>query len=392
MIKFLIINVVLIFFTLCGYSQINLDTLITEKTPNCENIANNSTHLIMKYCNMQNYDSAKLILNFWQSKCGNSEPIIRTKILFSIKEKSFNEQLYDTTIVDFVLNYMKRIEADSLEYIYNYDKFYWGYTPINGNYDKFTQKLANDLLTTQNENSLEQLFCKFYSNILKNPISEIQSTTKYNKTKLKSYYIKKINKYINKPDIHIHIGVFAGVWIPTGNAKLLGNHPSWGFQGGCKYKKMTYDITFALKSLNSRNDYIILREGKLDTTNYFFGGYIGLDISRDLIKINQHQFDIVGGIAFDGFSSIYTNKQDNNPNNDKEHEIYSLNINLGLGYKYYFISKKSYIGLQGKYNFVNYNNKGGTDITGNCITFSLLLGGFMNNIKDYNLNRLRYNY
>lgn len=391
MIKVLVISIILFFSTFYGYAQNNLDSLMTQHVPNCEDIAYNATNLIIKYSNKQNYDSVKIVLNYWQAKCGNSEPIIRIKILLAIKEKSFSEQIYDTTILDYVFNYMYRMETEEpekSEKSYNYYKIYFDYVPIKGDYDNFTQKIAEELLPLQPENSIEQLYCKFYANVLINPMNEIQNTNHYDSSKIKTYYNKKVSKYINKPDFHYNI--LTGIWIPTGNAKLLGNHPLIGFQCGAKYKKTTFNLTIYFKFLKSKNDYQLIPNGSLDTSSHFFGGYIGADVEREIFKLKRNQFDLLGGIAWDGFDAINTDTKDNNPNNDKGHSINSINLNLGLGYKYNF-SKKGYIALQGKYNFINYKNLGGTDMSGNAITIIFLVGGFTNTIKDYELKTLRYN-
>jgi len=83
------------------------------------------------------------------------------------------------------------------------------------------------------------------------------------------------------------------------------------------------------------------------------------------------------------------NTADDNPDNDKSHLISSLNTNFGLGYRYFY-KNGEYIGLQGKYNIVNFSNPGGTNFSGNTLTISLIVGGFFNEKKSNALNQLRY--
>ena len=182
----------------------------------------------------------------------------------------------------------------------------------------------------------------------------------------------------------LHSSIFTGIWLPTGSAKLLGNHPLFGFQVGFYHKKMTYNLTADFKWMASRNEYQVLRDANLETTKNFFGGYFGLDLSRELARFKKHQIDILAGIGFDGFDALESTTGSSAAGGENGRSINSLNINTGLGYKYFF-KNKAYIGLQGKYNFVNYKNTGGTDLSGNNITISLLLGGFLN-LKD-NMSR-----
>ena len=60
-----------------------------------------------------------------------------------------------------------------------------------------------------------------------------------------------------------------------------------------------------------------------------------------------------------------------------------------MGYRYFY-NKRSYIGLQAKYNIVNYTNKGGTNLMGDCLTITISVGGLANAAKENCLYELRY--
>ena len=339
----------------------------------------------MKFYKIQDYDSALLVLNDWQTACGPSEPITRTRILLAINDHAFDETIYDSTIVDDVLNYIHRMESKTPENLYSGYESYFGYVPIRGEYDYFTQSLADTLLSREFDTPLELLFCQFYANIVLNPLKAIQTDTLYNNTEIKTYYRHRTEKCLAYPGFNLNL--FSGIWIPTGNASLLGNHPLIGLQGGVKFKKMTIYLTLAFKFVNSANDYVILKDGYYDTTNYFFGGYIGLDTEREIYKRKKHEIDLLAGIGYDGFQSIKIENNNTDPN--AGHSINSLNTNFGMGYRYFY-KKNKYIGLQAKYNIVNYNNKGGTNLMGDCYTITISIGGFSQSQKENCLYELRY--
>jgi len=385
--KVFFLIVTIFFIPAIAKSQTDITNLLKAKAPTCEDIAYNSTLLIMKYYENQNLDSAKIILNYWRDMCGLSEPIIRTQILFSIEDNTFDESLYDIRIIDYVFSYIDRIETSQPELLYYNNKFYFGFVPIGRIYDNFTKELAFKLIDKQPYNSLKLFYCRFYANQIIYPIKEIRDNPIYNETKIKQLYLNEVNKYLDLPDYNVNL--YAGVWMPTGNAKLLGNHPFVGFQTGVRFKKMTYNLNMGIKFLNSENEYQFQIDGIIDTSTYFFGGYLGADIERAIIKTERYQFDLLSGIAYDGFNVINSDTNDDNPDNDISRSLNSLNINFGLGYKHYF-NRNGYIGVQGRYNFVNYNNSGGTDLSGNTITITFLFGGFSNPTEYQNLNALRY--
>jgi len=265
---------------------------------------------------------------------------------------------------------------------------YFGYIPIRGDFDFFTQSLADSLLAKNIfYDPAEVFFSELYANISPKPLEIIIKDSIFAGSDFKHYYFKRVDKYRHKPDYHYSIS--SGIWIPFDYASLLGIHPLIGFQGGIRFKKMTYNLALSFKFGKSKNEYEILVDGNLRTTDEFFGGYIAADIEREILKFRKHEFDLLGGVGYDSFDAIHVNTEDDNPENDVSHLIGSANINFGLGYRYY-MKYKRYIGIQGKYNFVNYNNPGGTPLSGNTVTVSLIFGRFSNLRKDYYLNELRF--
>jgi hypothetical protein len=387
MFKQLIISIFLLQFAVFAFSQSEPDTLLKEEPLDCEIVAYNSTSLIMYFYTIHDFDSIEIVLNNWESYFGISEPIVRTRILFSILENRFSESMYDSTIVDYVLNYERRMDTTSTLSLYKNYKYYFGCVPIRGDYDYFTQSIADTLLQRIFDDPMELFFSELYANVLNDAVKELQLDTIYDNTEFRSYYDEKVEPWRQKADLNLNF--FTGAWIPSGNAALLGNHPLLGMQVGAHTPKMTYNLTMAFRLFKSKNEYKILRDGNIETTDKFFGGYFGLDIEREILKWRKNEFELLAGIGYDAIASVLEDTEDDDPNNDVGHTINSLNTNFGLGYRHY-LSDKTYIGLQGKYNIMNYANKGGTDLSGDILTISLFYGGFINHQKDFELNELRY--
>jgi len=79
----------------------------------------------------------------------------------------------------------------------------------------------------------------------------------------------------------------------------------------------------------------------------------------------------LGGIGFGGFNLFSSNKT-----NEQLRPLFveSFNFNVGLRYNY-FLSPTFYIGLQSRFNLINYNNRGGTSFNGNAFSFDIIFGG-----------------
>jgi hypothetical protein len=225
----------------------------------------------------------------------------------------------------------------------------------------------------------EIFFLRLYSNDFENPFKMISSEA-FKGTLIQELYYNEIKIY--KEQIIFHGDYILGAWIPFDNLKMVGSHPFLGVRGGIKYKKYIIDATMGFKFGKSPNVYQVYENDSLWNTNHFFGGYLGLDLGYELFRIKKSSFDLIGGIAFDGFDVLDNNQQQSN--SDISKSINALNLNIGLGYKFY-LNEWSYLGLDVKYNFVNYKNPRGTDLGGNALTINLIYGFCAN---KYNINKI----
>ncbi len=186
-----------------------------------------------------------------------------------------------------------------------------------------------------------------------------------------SITIKQYNQVqVNQSDlIKFNCILFPGLWIPTGDNKLLGIHPEIGFGLGILLNRVEINYFMQFKFLNSKNTYIVTENNRSYETREFFGGYIGIEISYFYINFNLISFYISGGIGFDGFDAL-------EENNEHAHKsINSLNINIGYGCRYFINeNKRNYVFGHIKYNFVNYKNDNGTDLSGNTISIRFGMG------------------
>lgn len=194
-------------------------------------------------------------------------------------------------------------------------------------------------------------------------------TDAFKDTKGQKVYFDEIPR--NKKKLVGHGGFLLGTWIPQGNLEIVGVHPFFGFRGGINYKRLMADATIGFKFGKSPNAYQVYKNGSIWDTEHFFGGYIGLDVGFEIFRIKNRSFSFIGGAAFDGFDALRVD--DPNSDTDIIKTLNTLNLNIGVGYKYH-IDQWNYIGLDFKYNMVNYKNDMGTDLSGNALTINLLYG------------------
>lgn len=365
--------------------EIEVEKLMTKKIPDCRDISFNSTLLIPEYYRKNQFDTLSAILDYWEKQCGINEPILRLKILLAIKNNALNENMYDRSIIGYLTWYRdsKRFKEKGVDY-YS-DIIFWSRGFIDTGFNDFTRKIAKEL-KNKGKSPLESFFLDFYSDDFDKIFTRL-NTKEFSGTKLKAYYLSELNEYTRKAEGHCSI--YAGLWYPIGNIEIVGIHPLVGLQAGLKYKRLMVDFSLNFKFLNSAHTYKVFQNDSLWNTNHFFGGYFGIDAGLEIFRNKIHEFDLIGGIAYDGFDAL--NIKESKTSGKITKSINSLNFNIGLGYSFYFRSMR-YLGIQAKYNFVNYENEKGTDLSGNTMEFYIILGFSGNNRKKTQLEKLDFIY
>jgi hypothetical protein len=368
-------------------AQADLDKLMTHRAPDCEDIAYNCSNLFVQYYESNQSDSAKIILDYWQQKCGLSEPLQRSKIMYSLWQNQFSDSVYSLDIIEQLNNFKVREslkkESDK-EMVYTQYKAFFGYVPVYQNFDKKTTQIFCKLKQQLPPAKLAYHVADFYCSDT-DSLYDLLQKKRFRNTKMHSAYHQQVEELLKMPDAHL--AIYSGIWIPDGKASKLGMHPVLGFQLGTKINKYLIDLSVGFKFGDTREPYLFTYNDSTISTDYFFGAHVGLDMGRELYRNMQHELDLLAGIAFEGFDAINRGVWDEDISSQSSVNTYNLNV--GLGYRFYF-KNMNYLGIQVRYNFIDYTLKNRTALSGNATTLKLLYGISGNREKAESLRELRY--
>jgi hypothetical protein len=378
--RYLFLALIFTLGTLAAMAQSlpDLDQLMTRRVTDCRDITFNCQALLPRYVHQDNTDSLWLVLQYWVDKCGESERTLRMEILLNLKDKTFYEEHYKNDLLDLLMTY--RSTMDNKVSVPNDGTTEASFLKNTNDYDAFTADYARTLAKENGPRTLEYLICEFYGNNF-DPLLKALRDNKIPGTAIQAKYNETIDKAKNTAEANV--ALIGEWWIPTQGARILGQHPGLGFQLGMKRKKFLLDLTCIFRFLNAPNTYKVYSQNTVMSTHHFFGGYIGIDVGREMWRKGKSELDLVGGIGYDGFAAI----QQDVDNGIDGKSINSLNINLGVGYRYYY-KKSSYISLQPRINSVNYANKAGSDLSGNTISIRFIWGVSSSNFRDHQLTQL----
>lgn len=368
--KLLFLSLLLLSFNV--FSQDFDSNIVQSPKLDCSNISLNNAMYYHQYIEENKLDSAGLIINYWQNTCGKSEPVFRAKVLLSLIEKGCLDDSLQTgnAINNFILySYRMNIEKYANYTEYDDNPSYFGYVPISKDYDSFTKQKAKALKERFNPKSIEYAICEFYGGNYDSLSVRFQDDSLKN-TKLGKEYNKAFRKYLNEPLVVFNVST--GAWIPTGmNMKNFGIHPDLGFLFGIQYKKMIYYLDWHTRFLNTQDSYLARRyeDSDFEKTKHFFCNYVGLGVQRNLIEDKRVELKAMCGFGLD-FLEVYSSDNDEEYNGTT---ITSYNLNIGLSGIYKFDG--FHLGVEAKYNIVDYTLGNHIDFKGNYFSLSFIVGG-----------------
>lgn len=346
---------------------------------------------ISKIIRTSKTDSIRIYLNNIKLYCQETEPIYRLGILLDISENKLIDSTFSDKSFNYLTNYLYRLnslqKSDSArleEYIVN--KAYYGFTPIGGILDNYTKTFAESLVKRSDINLYDKIFLALYTND-KTLFLNLLNSNEYHGTTIQNSYNETINNFRKMPDGNIAIG--AGIWMPVGVLSFLGPHPFAKIDLGINGKILSSNISIQCRFTESKNSYIVDSVNKLTDTlrsRRHFSAYLGFEPGFNLIKKEKIEFSIISGIGLDVFKAFYpqdypegTEENDANPIS-----FSALNLNLGLSLKLKN-PRGGYWGFSARYEFLNYENPRGSDLSGDAISFSISRGILENSVKKQNL-------
>lgn len=372
-----------------------VESLMTKRVLTCEDIYYNSITLIPELYRAHKYDTVDAVVEYWQKNCGMNEASVAYTILRSIENNIFREELQNiyknpsagskSAGQQYYKNHIITYLTSNYNF-YNLQYYKDNYTHFSYaayvEYSNFIRSYAGTLLDKPGLTPVEHFLVDYYAEPDVRKINKLAD----------SAYLGTITQQAYKRRDNFgggSYGLSVGMWHPTSKLAFIGDHPYFGFFIGGRGGGFSCDIVMNIALGTAQNYYFTRKDDSTYKTNNFSQIYIGTDFGQALFRTKHHEVAILAGVGWD-ILSVLSITDDKNAKNTVTKDLNAFNLNVGLGYKFYIghkrtdnIIRHSYLGLQAKYNFVNYNNDGGTDLKGNTVTIGLTWAGYHRNLTNY---------
>lgn len=357
--KTIFLSFVLILTYIRSVAQISPELLnrLTQPVTDCKAVSMNSQTLISGY-NLDQTNSILSVLDAWQQLCGQTEPIMRMRILIDIKNGTFEETKYKVYFDYYISKYEQRIRhADNPDYQNTNSNYaqYLDYVPTNGTFDNMSRDLAFSLVDTQVTNSMSHLLCILFTGDITTFLTKYNALM-FRRTSNDPYSNNNRNVYSPYNPFSELYSISTGICLPAGKLKNSFN-PSpyigldFGGPIGTKYR-LAFDFGIVPISENSR---ITLHNTKDTTVTINSLISVGLKLTRKNQFYKNFFIDLSVGAGVNSISTDLLKKPASGRNKeDTYYSVTTADFNCGISVRYRFKNKMS-VSLFNDWHLAPYN-------------------------------------
>lgn len=342
-----------------GFEALRPDLL----TLTAARVAETAWALVPRLIELDRPDLLVDFLQFWQDRCGGSEPLTRTRILGAIWDGSFDESLYDDSI-SWDLDDWELRDPEQL-------------TTGHRSFDAFTVSFADQLLPHQPDGSLPQYFCLLYSDRPQQAAALLAEDSLAD-TWLR-WYVEHPGESPGGQVILAADGsgdeipgspgagpssllLTIGGWWPEGDVALAGDHVVVGAlleqRVGAWFLRLPLEVRLG----RTNRPYLVDQQDIRAYSDRFDALYLGVEGGRSVARTGPVRVEAFAGMGYDGIRPFL--KQDV--------MLGTLNANLGIGLRWLPPSGPLVAGLDVRREWLGTRNEGPDSLSGSA--WSLRVG------------------
>jgi hypothetical protein len=356
-----------------------IEDLFTERHYNFFDITLNCSRLVAHYYSTDQLDSVHIILDYWVAHTGEWSPTIQVTTLLAIDEGEFENSMITTDLIRCLMYFRAGVNRAR-------DRRAVSKSLLDPSFDTVMQRVAYKLYAREEPGSPQSMICQFFAGDVDFLFPALQSE-RYELTPLGRSYAEFARNESRRQ--FQYLAVSGGAWIPAGARTTLGNHPTAGMQLGIDFRGYSIQLSVCGRFVDAPNKYVFNDKGTSDTTDNFSLLFVGFDLGKQLMRTYRHEIRLLLGIGGQTFYVV------RNEDKDKQREMDSAVLSVGLGYRYYFKPYGGvFLAVEPRYELSKMNTNGGTDLSGSAFALRIAfgMGDIDYNSRGDNLKTLQYKY
>jgi len=378
---------IILLFLAAGAAQAQLGTppedttamkriLTKMRISDCQDYIANAQLLIPRYYDEDKFDSIAAVLIFISQRCP-TDRFDSYLLLRKIQTGRLASDWCDSAVVNKILLGRAAYRLSWLQYDDTESR----------DYDWFIKKYAYDLKQSQDTLSAANAIATYYA-FGRDSVLDRLAGGDYPGSCLQIRYDSLVGDLLEKRrSLANNRSLNVGMWIPTGNLQTLGAKPEIGCQIGRRYRRFGGDLTAMFRFLDAKHEYLVEHNDSLYRTDNYLGIYLGGGPVLRAYSSWSTSLEIFSEIGWDGIMALTA---DDIKANNADY-LNSFNCNVGFTLRKYFGTYGTqYIGIQARYNIVDFDTNGGTNLSGDAVSINLIWGSMGHWWIDNELKYMRY--
>ncbi|MFZ1684583.1 MAG: hypothetical protein WAU88_10695 [Candidatus Zixiibacteriota bacterium] len=331
-------------------------------------------------------DSILDLVDFMKTQCGPSTDIEVTRLLVTTRKGDFADSLIGSSTIPQMLWYRSDQEGilrwNRMRYLFGGDE------PSDNsheNYNEFRSLLAGSIAGDSLYPREARLLGSFYSGKFDSALIRLQSE-ELRGTAMQRAYSNFVGDVKESFPTRANMAIMVGSWRPNDRLSLVGNHPELGFEFGAEGRRWRVDGLISYRFMSSKNRFTVDSLGHQIETDKFNDWYLGGEFGLKIFENSTLSTDVFGSLGYDGIATVAKA-------GDKGERVVADALSFGIGVRQrIFLSREAgwYIGGSARYNVLNYSNRGGTDLSGQAVTISVMTGWSFHETLYQFLKKLKY--
>ncbi|HOD67106.1 MAG TPA: hypothetical protein PK186_07445 [candidate division Zixibacteria bacterium] len=352
----------------------------SDSLAHCWDLERNARRVIPRLYWDGKTDSLRLVVAGVREKCPQAS-FDNLVVLLSIDDGTYDECLCDSEMIAEIWWGFSRYGAVRYP---SYNEHLLSQIPAVREWSEFTAQYIDDLKTRVDSNSTAFVQLQYYVDNVRYILRRL-ARSELPGTCLQDTYTSSIEALLQtRYRRRVHVYGRTGIWIPVGGNKVLGNKLEVGGQFAVRDNRWECGLDFAARFLGESEPYRVRAGGEIRQTKEFLGLFVGCSTAYEVIRARRWSADVFATVGFDGIRAV------SRTGRNEAEWINSPALGLGFTHRVCFDRGCTrYLGLQWRCTIVDYVTHGGSDLSGNALSLSLVWGA-MSSGADRHLQRLQY--
>ncbi|HSG99424.1 MAG TPA: hypothetical protein VLB27_05205 [candidate division Zixibacteria bacterium] len=344
----------------------DIDELFSTRLYTCAEIEVNSCDLIVRLLGEGKDDSARLIMDYWEDQCGMSDRLAKLRLVMEIRDGVYDPETFQGDLIALLLRHRERYLEPERGFFNIAAASAERYSRAVTALEEVIASLADSSQAIPDLGRDERWLLEFLAEPSPGMFGRLkEDDLRY--TAVGLAYHHTTTRIVSQAEDFVYLG--GGAWSPRGSLRHIGGHPLFELGGGWSKRSLLFQFDITGRFGDAAKPYRVRLRDSLVTTDYHSTLTLGGEFGYRVLTHRRSGVYLTLGLGVDVFFIEEWEE------GETAESIDSFNANFGAVYRLFLGRYSSwFLQAQARYNALNFDTDGGTDLSGDALSFHLSIG------------------